>query len=189
MHRSIFAVVLSLIAVTAHAQSWLARERMNIYAIGGKSITTWHGQADVQLLNVEFRRQLSPRYELSTVVAPANIWQPRSWFGAQYGDGNEAVRAISGSVLLRRHFFADSRIPLFAEASTGPLWAERRVPASTSRFNFITQLGAGAVLFHNKPVGLLVGYRFLHISNGGYAPRNPGLNVHSLMLGARFRAR
>jgi hypothetical protein len=36
---------------------------------------------------------------------------------------------------------------------------------------------------------VLIGYRFSHISNGGYAPRNPGLNVSSIMVGATFGRR
>ncbi|HET7435339.1 MAG TPA: acyloxyacyl hydrolase, partial [Thermoanaerobaculia bacterium] len=102
---------------------------------------------------------------------------------------DESVRAISAAVLLRRNFFTDARVPLYGEVSSGPMWSERRVPAATSRFNFNTQLGGGAILFAHSRAALLFGYRFMHISNGGYAPRNPGLNVHSLLIGARFRGR
>jgi len=35
-------------------------------------------------------------------------------------------------------------------------------------------------------VPMLIGYRLSHISNGGTARRNPGLAVHSLMLGVRL---
>ncbi|HET7436403.1 MAG TPA: hypothetical protein VFN10_16960, partial [Thermoanaerobaculia bacterium] len=77
MVRTIVTMLLALWAAAAQAQ--FSRD-INVYATGGKSLRTWHGQADVELLNIEFRRELSPRYDLSTVIAPANFRQPRSWF-------------------------------------------------------------------------------------------------------------
>jgi hypothetical protein len=116
------------------------------------------------------------------------VRQPRSWFGDQFGDGEENVRAIAGSVLIRRRFREESdRRSYYIEAGTGPMWAEKRVPAATSRFNFLSQAGAGMVLYPQNRVSMVIGYRFGHISNGGYAPRNPGLNVSSLVIGTRIR--
>lgn len=179
MRRSVLAVAFALLATAARAQNI---DRISVYATGGKSTTTWHGQADLQAVNVELARALSPRTEVGFVGATMNLWQPRSWFGAEFGDGNERVRALSGSLLARRTFGR-----FYLEGSTGPMWAEKRVPASTSRFNFVSQAGAGILLLRGARVPLMLGYRFVHISNGGYAPRNPGLNVFALTLGAQFR--
>jgi hypothetical protein len=166
----------------------LASAEVAVYATGGQSAKTWHGQANMHALNIEIGRALSPRTDLAFVVAPANFDQPLSWFGEQFGDGHEDVRAISGSLLLRRRFNVDSsRVHVYGEASSGPMWAEKAVPASTSRFNFVSQLGAGVVLMPRARFPLMVGYRFLHISNGGYSPRNPGLNLSSVVLGVRVR--
>lgn len=163
-------------------------ERVSVYATGGKSITSWHGQADVQALNVELVRPLSVRTDVAVVVAPMNLWQPRSWFGNQYHDGNEPVRALSVGLLVRRKFWRDARLAqAFVEGGTGPMYAQKAVPASTSRFNFVTQVGAGFVLLPQRRLPLMVGYRFLHISNGGYSPRNPGVNVSAVILGVQFR--
>jgi lipid A 3-O-deacylase len=180
----LFAVVfLCLCALSAAGQS-----AVSVYATGGKSITTWHGQADLQALNFEVARPLSPRTEWAVVLAPVNLWQPRSWFGDQYRDGNEQVRALSASLLVRRRFWPDARrMQAFVEGGTGPMYATKAVPASTSRFNFATQLGAGVVLAPRARVAVVVGYRFVHISNGGYSPRNPGVNVSAVILGVRFR--
>lgn len=165
-------------------------DRVSVYATGGKSFTTWHGQADVQMLNIELTRELSPRSDFAVVIAPANIWQPRSWFGDQYHDGNEPARAISTSILMRRRFFVDStRFEVDLEGGTGPFYADIAVPASTSRFNFVTQVGTSVVIAPHSRLPIVVGYRFQHISNGGYSPRNPGLNVSALLLGFRMRAR
>jgi hypothetical protein len=116
------------------------------------------------------------------IVAPHVFFQPRSWFGYQYGDGNEKVLAISGSLLFRRRFGQ-----FYVEASTGPMWAEKAVPAATSRFNFITQPGFGVILRPRSRMPVIAGYRFAHISNGGYARRNPGLGISELLLGIRIR--
>ena len=179
MRRSVLAAALALLAFAARAQNI---DRIDIFVTGGKSVTTWHGQADLQAFNVALGRALSPRTDVAFVAATMNLWQPRSWFGAEFGDGDERVRAISGSLLLRHAFGR-----FYIEGSTGPMWAEKRVPASTSRFNFVSQAGAGILLMPRARVPLTLGYRLVHISNGGYAPRNPGLNVFALTIGARLR--
>jgi len=176
-----------LLPLCAAAQSI---DDVHVSLTGGKSVTTWHGQAGVAALNIELAHALSPRTDLAVVLAPMTIHQPRSWFGNQYGNGDENVRALSGSLLLRRTFGATQQhLRFYAEGSTGPMYAEKKIPASTSRFNFITQLGGGIILMPRSALPLMLGYRFLHISNGGYAPRNPGLNVSSIVIGMSVRAR
>lgn len=161
---------------------------LTVSAAGGKSITTWHGQADVQAVNVEWSVQRSARTEVGLVLTPMSLWQARSWFGNQYRDGNERVRAVAGSVIYRRSWFVDSRrMHPYVEFAVGPMWAEKQVPASTSRFNIVTQPGAGVVLAPQSRTPVVIGYRLLHISNGGYAPRNPGLNVSAVVIGIRAR--
>ena len=185
LHITIFGLV--LLPLSASAQS---HRGVSVYAVGGKSMTSWHGQAGVAALNVEIARFLSPRTDVAFVLAPMNVHQPRSWFGNQYGDGDEDVRALSGSLLVRRYFGVQrERVHFYAEGSTGPMWSERRVPASTSRFNFVTQLGSGVIFMPHSAIPVIFGYRFMHISNGGYAPRNPGLNVSSLVVGTQIRLR
>jgi hypothetical protein len=183
MKRVLILVGLLMAApLPAHAQSF------RVYAIGGKSLATWHGQADVESFAFELERPFSKHNELGFVLAPYHLQQPVSWFGDQFGDGNEQVNAVSAALVLRHHFRVDSnRVRPYVELANGPMWAERRVPASTSRFNFVTQGGAGFTFLPERPLSLIVGYRFMHISNGGYAPRNPGLNVNSLVLGVRVR--
>jgi hypothetical protein len=178
-------LLLALFSVTASAQTF---DSISVVGTGGASIKTWHGQATVQSVNVELSRPWVHRLDVAIVLAPMYIRQPRSWFGDQFGDGDENVFAVSGSLLARRRFReASNRAALYLEASTGPMWAQRRVPAATSRFNFISQFGAGVELKPQSRMPIVIGYRFGHISNGGYAPRNPGLNVSSLVVGARFR--
>ena len=185
MRRNLILILLLLFPPLALAQS---APEVRVYATGGQTARTWHGQADLQALNVELGRAVSPRTDVAFVFAPMNLWQPRSWFGDQYGDGNETVRAVSGSLLLRRRFRVESaRLQYYGEASMGPMWAEKAVPASTSRFNFLTQFGAGVILMPHARFPVMAGYRFLHISNGGYSPRNPGINASAVMVGLQIR--
>lgn len=183
--RRLLLIALLSVSVSASAQTF---DRFSVHATGGKSNTNWHGQATVQSLNLEMGRSLWSHSELAFVISPMIVRQPRSWFGNTYGDGDENVRAIGSTVLLRRRFREDSpRVSYYLEAGTGPMWAEKRVPAATSRFNFHTVAGAGLVLYPQNRVSMVVGYRFGHMSNAGYAPRNPGLNVSSLVIGTRIR--
>lgn len=176
-------ILIALVSLSASAQMF---DRVSVHAAGGKSLETWHGQVTAEMLNVEGSREIRPNTELAFVVTPMFITQPRSWFGDQYGDGEEDARALSAALLLRRTFRNDA---IYVEGGTGPMWSDKRVPAATSRFNFHTQLGAGFVLWPSRRVSVIAGYRFSHISNGGYAPRNPGLNVSSIVIGTRFRMR
>ena len=163
-------------------------ERLNVFVSGGRSVQNWHGQADFQSLNLELMRDWSPRTEVGFVTAPSVIKQPRSWFGNKYGDPDETARAISGSFLIRRRFLRQSqRVQPYIELSSGPMWSSRRVPAATSHFNFISQAGFGAVLAPTRSMSFVLGYRMAHISNGGYASRNPGLNVNAVVFGTRIR--
>jgi hypothetical protein len=163
-----------------------ANAAVTVSASGGHSHRTWHGQADVQALNIEIGRDLSPRTEVAFVLSPMSLWQPRSWFGDEFGDGNETVQAISGSLLVRRKLNTGP-VQFYGEASTGPMWAEKAIPASTSRFNFATNLGAGVMVMPRSRFPVMVGYRFTHLSNGGYAPRNPGFNISAVVVGVRVQ--
>jgi hypothetical protein len=184
MRAAILVLITALLPSIATAQTMY----ISVSATGGQSHKTWHGQADVQALNVEVGRALSPRTEVAFMLSPMSLWQPRSWFGDEFGDGNETVRAIAASLMARRRMNVDSdRVQFYGETAIGPMWAEKAIPASTSRFNFATQLGVGVVLMPRARFPLMAGYRFMHLSNGGYAPRNPGFNVSTVVVGVQIR--
>jgi hypothetical protein len=72
----------------------------------------------------------------------------------------------------------------FLAASGGMLWFDRMVPQDgASRLNFIADAGGGLLLGRPGHLGLMVGYKLLHISNGGTASLNPGLDNHMLYAG------
>jgi len=185
MKRTALLLLAAVACAPAFAQTF---DVVRLYGLGGKSATTWHGQADVQALNLELGHSLSKRTSVGVVLAPMNVWQPRSWFGDQYGDGHETVRAISASLLIRRSFRIERSLQPYLELSTGPMYAEKSVPASTSRFNFISQGGFGVTFNGEGRYPLFAGYRFVHISNGGYSPRNPGLNIGAIVAGVQLKS-
>jgi hypothetical protein len=156
------------------------------YATSGQTPKTWHGQAEAHSIVLEWTRPQAKSVDLGIAIEPRVVTQPRSWFDDQYGDGNEQVRALSASFVARKHFGSRAVRP-YVELLIGPMWAERQVPASTSRFNVVTQPGAGLTLGANRRIAPVIGVRYAHISNGGYAPRNPGLNVSELVAGLRLK--
>jgi len=182
---AVAATSLLCVAFPAEAQPRWATHRVNVCATGGKSDQNRHGQAEIESVHFEWGKALSPRTELVFVAAPHIIRQQRA---AAWEDikGDERIRAISGSFMLRHRFKTDSSMAQpYLELGSGPMWATRRVPAATSRFNFITQTGFGVVLFPKRASALIVGYRFAHISNAGIARHNPGLDVSSLLIGVQ----
>ena len=181
--RSLFAVAISfVIAVASHAQSNSSQWR--IYASDGRSMQNWHGQATVQSINFERSKKYRWGGELGLIASTHMITEPKTWFG----DGRQNVPAAGLSLLARHRFKDDTHFAQpFVEVSSGPMWATERVPAATSHFNFLSQLGVGYVFHPDRKMAWVVGWRFGHISNAGYGRLNSGLNVNSLMIGTQLR--
>ncbi|HEX6179122.1 MAG TPA: acyloxyacyl hydrolase [Thermoanaerobaculia bacterium] len=156
-------------------------DAINLQFATGTSITNWHGQADVHAVTIEAARGNAT--ELGVWASPQVIWQPRSWYGERFGDGDEKIYGMAIGGVIRRRL--TSRF--FVELSAGPMWTEKQVPAATSRMNFVTQPGAGFVIRRDSRVPMFVVYRFSHISNGGLSSRNPGWNVSSIGVGVTLR--
>lgn len=128
-----------------------------------------------------------PNTDVGASLSYSKIRQAHSWFGYQFGEGDDHVRAETFEVFARHHWRDGAGMQPYFELGTGPMWANRRVPAATSRLNFSSQAGVGLTLFANGNHPLVVGYRFAHISNGGTASRNPGLNVNTFVIGTRVK--
>jgi len=178
-------ILLLLLSPLAASAFDLSPRELNVDLSSGKSPMNFHGRSVFRTIHFEVagesalaRRWL--RADAGASVSYSDIRQARSWFGYRYGDPDDSVRAVSTFFFVRRYWNG-----LYAELGTGPMWSNRRVPAATSRLNMDSQLGLGAALFRQSRMPLRFGYRFSHISNGGATGRNPGLNVHSIVLGAR----
>ena len=184
--RSLIALTfIAAFSFSALGQEAPAKPQWRIYASDGRSMQNWHGQAQLQSVNFERSKKYRWNAELGTIIHAHVINQPRTWLG---GGGDQNVPAV-GMSLLARHRFTDDKhfAQPFVEVSSGPMWATERVPAATSHFNFLSQLGVGYVFHSDRHRALVVGWRFGHISNAGYGRLNSGLNINSLMVGTQFR--
>ena len=179
-------LVALLIALPAFAQTF---NRINVYGFAGKSLTGRIGQADVGAFNLELGHATSPRFEYGVVFTPMSIRQEKSGYDDQLGPGQQNVSAFVTSLFARYHFRADAaRVRPYAELSSGPMYSEKRVPAGTSRINFYSQGGVGVTFHPRERYGILLGFRFGHISNGGIeGEKNPGYNTNCLVVGVQLR--
>ena len=186
MVRSLAVLVVAFAPLVSQAQYF---NRVNVFGSAGKSMTGRIGQADIETANLEFGHAISPRFEFGTTIGVVNIHQLKSGYDDQFGPGSRNVPALSSSLFVRRHFGGlTSRVRPFIELSSGPMWSRYRVPAGTSRINFISQGGVGVTFHPSERYGIIVGWRFGHISNGWFNPdRNPGYNINVVMIGVQFR--
>jgi hypothetical protein len=178
----------------------VALDEFNARVGGGKTMTSWHGQATFRTIEFEVvgHSRLVERFlsktRVGASVAYHAIRQPQSWFGYRDGDPHDSVRGESAFLFLRREWRQQARVRPYLELGTGPMWSNRRVPAATSRLNFNSQLGIGAT-FNEGSHPIHIVYRFSHISNlmfgdsnPGQGPRNPGWNLSSLLIGTRIKS-
>lgn len=191
----------SLSAPLLHGGGFSARE-LNIHYVNGASPMNQRGHTLFQSVEVEVTgshslvRRFAGRYlgrylgELDSGASFTyhDITQARSWFGYRYGEPDDRIRGYQTYFFLRRRFLQGSRVEPYVEVGTGPMFSNRRVPAATSRINMSSQAGFGFRFFASSRYPLTAGYRFSHISDAGFTGRNPGLNVHSVVVGTRLRS-
>jgi Lipid A 3-O-deacylase (PagL) len=75
---------------------------------------------------------------------------------------------------------------IFGEIAGGLLFTTAPVPVRTTTFNFIDQAGFGVRIEESERRAWLVGYRFVHVSNGGRVRPNPGANFNFVYLAVSF---
>lgn len=183
--------MLSAASAEGRLYDFVPRE-FNIYLSGGKNSINVHGNSRFRTLHFEVAGQSAhvnrwiPRADIGAAISYHAIRQPSNFFGRQYGDSDQWAHALSTFFFVRRRWRETASTQPYLEVGTGPMYSNRPVPAATSRLNFDSQLGFGAVLFSQSRVPLHIGYRFAHISNGLFHARNPGLNTHSAIIGVRL---
>jgi hypothetical protein len=190
----------SLFTPLLHAGGFSAHE-LNIHYVNGASPMGAHGHSLFQSVEIEVTghhslvRRYVGRYlgrylgdlDCGASFTYHDIIQARSWFGYRFGDPDDKIRGYQAYFFLRRRFLQGSRVEPYVELGTGPMFSNRRVPAATSRINVSSQSGFGFRLFASSRFPITTGYRFSHISDAGFTGRNPGLNVHSVVVGTRLR--
>ena len=72
----------------------------------------------------------------------------------------------------------------YVSLSAGALWFRHPVPLPEgTRFNFTVDAGGGILVGRPGGLGLMLGYKLHHLSNGGAALANPGLDGHLVYAG------
>lgn len=80
--------------------------------------------------------------------------------------------------------FPGTRVQPFAAFDAGALWFSQRMPTSRAEhFSFMLDAGGGVHIAGPDQFGLILGYKLMHISNGGLARSNPGLDNHVFYAG------
>jgi hypothetical protein len=119
---------------------------------------------------------LAGQLELSLQMMPIVVRGPEDFWGA--GLTPVFVRwSFSGTKVVQPFLDASIGLMLVDWSTPGP----GRIPG-----NFNEQLGFGMRVGQPRGAGLLVGYRFQHISNGGRAHPSPGVDTHLLYAGVSF---
>ena len=105
--------------------------------------------------------------------------------GAQVFPRNRDFTAISPMV--RYRWRPTEGWVTYAEAGIGASYTNIRGPDLSTRFEFINQFGGGALRTITKGAMLNAGVRWIHVSNGGIASPNNGVNALMLRLGAVWK--
>lgn len=170
----------------------LGRYSISLLGVAGQSTLTTldtsvdKGFAEVYSPVVETTMFVSRRTELGFSVNPwIGISQPVT----REGRGRERVSAFAADILLRWYPGKLSwKVHPYLEIADGPSYALRRVPSTGTRFNFLSQLGAGFVIARPGRWSIHAGYRLVHFSNAGLGEHNPSWNFNGLLLGGRWNA-
>jgi opacity protein-like surface antigen len=182
-------LLLLLLPVAAAAQdpSPYGRRTMSVLGIGGRNF--WrgrHGWAEFATPSINAGKFTSRRMEVGLDFHP--------WIGIRQavndnGDGgHENAHAVAIDAYGRWYPAPpDWTVRPYVELGLGPFYASRPAPAAGSRFNFLVEMGTGITfpVSPTDPWSVVVGYRFVHISNAHIYHRNPGWNFHGYVLGIR----
>jgi lipid A 3-O-deacylase len=89
---------------------------------------------------------------------------------------------------LQYAFVGLDRIHPYIEGGGGPIWTDLggQVPEQPGQFNVVVWGGVGAAWILTSQWALNVGYRFVHISNGGTRTPNSGLNFGLPFVGLSY---
>jgi hypothetical protein len=72
----------------------------------------------------------------------------------------------------------------YVEFLDGAFYGLRRIPATGSTFNFLTQAGLGVILPFGARFHPYASWRWVHISNAGTGHHNPDWDFSTLLFGA-----
>ncbi|MDH3216422.1 MAG: acyloxyacyl hydrolase [Candidatus Krumholzibacteria bacterium] len=141
---------------------------------------------DARLLRLDYTLDLiplamitnNPRYSIGATTFNGMRQRRITDYETEYGIGAAPFGLRVGVPLLTRWF-------VFASGSAGFLAFEGRVPTyGASYFNFTFDFGGGVEASITNRWGIYAGYKLHHLSNGGRAYENPGIDSNIFYLGA-----
>jgi Lipid A 3-O-deacylase (PagL) len=95
-----------------------------------------------------------------------------------------------GLNLLGRHYLeAGGRMKPFITLGAGVVASAREIPEGAANLNFTPQIGAGFLFPGHGPHTYSIELRFHHLSNGGRAEFNPGINSVVVRFAVLFGGR
>jgi lipid A 3-O-deacylase PagL len=149
------------------------------FLVGGYGATVEIGPtrtaASLALLAPQWSLPLTRRVEYVVEGSLNRYFAPSGYFGGLVPFG---ARISAGSERLRYHF----------SAGAGLGWTDlTELPEIDRRFNFLLQGGLGVRWNAAERGDRFVELRLVHLSNGGTAGRNLGLNSLALVGGWRIR--
>jgi hypothetical protein len=121
-----------------------------------------------------------------------------TWYRGQVSFGAELLAFVTSEPVtgygvgitpkLHYSFISFDRLRPYIEGGAGPLWTDLggQVPEQPGQFNFAVWGGAGAAWILTPQWAVNVGYRFVHISNGGTSTPNSGLNFGLPFFGLSY---
>lgn len=90
-------------------------------------------------------------------------------------------------LMLRWNLRERALVQPFFEVAGGVVATNQALPENTTRVNFSSHAGGGARVRVAERWGVVIGYRFQHLSNGSRATRNPGINSNVGYLGLAYK--
>ena len=101
----------------------------------------------------------------------------------QRGDDTQGAQL---SLLLRYHFLRERTWSMYGDVGLGLLGTGDHVPFDGSGFNFTPQAGVGFTFELSGEDRLILGFRWVHISNANTFTDNPGRDSVMAYLGVSF---
>jgi hypothetical protein len=90
------------------------------------------------------------------------------------------------NLIYEHHFAVQGRVLPVWQLGAGFLYTNRAVPVRETRHNFSLLTALGVDIMVTDRSAVFLGYRFHHVSNANTGNVNPGINVHSIVVGASF---
>jgi len=179
----VLAVVLCLSLQLAYAD-----ERTSYPSIGSQTVGVAAGPFfPIRLVSDQssklFGTAVIPSWSM-TLTDPigSSLYRGQVSFGAELlaFETSEPVTGYGVGITpkLQYTFVGLDRLRPYIDGGGGPIWTDLggRVPEQPGQFNFAVWGGAGCAWILTPHWAINVGYRFVHISNGGTRTPNSGLN-------------